>query len=218
VAAVTAVLDAFPDRFGEAWRAGARAKLGLATEHEVDADLFDDLLRGFHEQGADHTGAFRAMSSVVRGDAAPLRAWLLDPSALDGWLARYRQRLGIEGRDPEAVAAAMDAVNPAVIPRNHLVEEALDAGTAGDLAPFAALLAEVTDPFGTERPPIATPCRPHRGSTTASRRSAAPEPNESGRGRGERQRLRAVVMRARWVSRYPLGPRCGSRCSATRCR
>ena len=42
------------------------------------------------------------------------------------------------------------AANPAVIPRNHMVEAALDAATAGDMAPFAALLAAVTDPFGAE--------------------------------------------------------------------
>ena len=50
---------------------------------------------------------------------------------------------------PDA-AARMAAANPAVIPRNHLVEEALTAATAGDMAPFAALLAEVRQPFAPE--------------------------------------------------------------------
>jgi uncharacterized protein YdiU (UPF0061 family) len=45
------------------------------------------------------------------------------------------------------VAAAMEAVDPVYVPRNHLVEEALDAATAGDLEPFERLLAVVTDPF-----------------------------------------------------------------------
>jgi uncharacterized protein YdiU (UPF0061 family) len=148
----TELLEAFPERFGEAWRAGMRAKLGLATAHEADPDLFDDLLRVLHEQGADFTASFRAMSSVVRGDPSPLRSWLLDPTALDGWIARYRQRLDAEGRDPDQVATAMDATNPSAIPRNHLVDEALEAATAGDLAPFHQLLAEVQDPFRHREP------------------------------------------------------------------
>ena len=45
----------------------------------------------------------------------------------------------------------MQAANPAYIPRNHLVEEALDAATAGDMGPFEELLVVVTDPY-TERP------------------------------------------------------------------
>ena len=48
-------------------------------------------------------------------------------------------------------AAAMDRVNPVYIPRNHRVEEALAAATAGDLEPFERLLDVVTHPFD-ERP------------------------------------------------------------------
>jgi uncharacterized protein YdiU (UPF0061 family) len=43
------------------------------------------------------------------------------------------------------------ATNPVIIPRNHLVEAALDAATAGDLAPFTALLAQVQNPFGSAK-------------------------------------------------------------------
>jgi uncharacterized protein YdiU (UPF0061 family) len=49
------------------------------------------------------------------------------------------------------VAAAMDRVNPLYIPRNHLVEAALSAATAGDLAPFTELVGVVRQPFD-ERP------------------------------------------------------------------
>jgi uncharacterized protein YdiU (UPF0061 family) len=45
----------------------------------------------------------------------------------------------------------MDLVNPVYIPRNHLVEEALTAATAGDLAPMHELVAVLERPF-TERP------------------------------------------------------------------
>lgn len=146
----TEPLQAFPERFTTAWRQGMRAKLGLTTERDGDAELFDDLLRTMHEQGSDHTQTFRALSAAVRGDATPLLDQLRDRTALDGWLARYADRLATEGTDPTAVASAMDEVNPSVIPRNHLVEEALAAATDGDLAPVEQLLDAVRQPF-TER-------------------------------------------------------------------
>jgi uncharacterized protein YdiU (UPF0061 family) len=151
VEAATAVLQDLPTRFATAWRTGMRAKLGLRTEADGDAELFDDLLRTMHEGGADHTATFRALSSLVRGDAAPIHEWFRDPAALDAWIERYVARLAddatTEGEDLAAVADAMDRVNPAYVPRNHLVEEALDAATAGDLGPYRRLHDAVTHPF-----------------------------------------------------------------------
>ena len=80
---------------------------------------------------------------AVRGAAETARLLFLDLAGFDAWLARWRA-LGPDG-------AAMDRVNPLYIPRNHLVEEALEAARKDDLEPFEALLAAVRDPF-TERP------------------------------------------------------------------
>ena len=41
----------------------------------------------------------------------------------------------------------MRAANPAYIPRNHKVEEALTAGAAGDLGPLNALMAVLATPY-----------------------------------------------------------------------
>jgi uncharacterized protein YdiU (UPF0061 family) len=165
VEAATAVLQDLPDRFATAWRAGMRTKLGLRTEADGDAELFDDLLRTMHEGGADHTGTFRALSSLVRGDAGLIHEWFRDPAAIDEWIERYLARLAddatAEGDDPAAVADAMDRANPAYVPRNHLVEEALDAATAGDLGPYHRLHDAVTRPFdvrpGLERYALPAP-------------------------------------------------------------
>ncbi|MFM8236566.1 MAG: hypothetical protein ACKOBG_02245, partial [Actinomycetota bacterium] len=62
---------------------------------------------------------------------------------------------GARAADPIATAAAMDERNPRYIARNHLVEEALAAATAGDLDPLLKLVARLRDPFtvqpGSER-------------------------------------------------------------------
>ena len=88
----------------------------------------------------------------LRGDDPPVqlevRVVRLDRDAFDAWAAR---RDALLPADRAAVAAGMDRVNPVYIPRNHRVEEALTAATAGDLGPFRTLLDVVAHPF-TARP------------------------------------------------------------------
>ena len=91
----------------------------------------------------DWTLAFRRLAGATE-DAGALRALFARPAALDDWLPRWQAALA-----PDA-AARMAIANPVVIPRNHLVEEALGAATGGDLEPFRTLLAEVTRPFAPE--------------------------------------------------------------------
>lgn len=149
-AAATEVLDTFPDRFGAQWRAGMHAKLGLERAPD-DERLVDDLLDLMQAQRADLTMTFRALGPAAGGDAAELRVLFTDPAPLDAWIDRWRTALGAEGGDPQAVATAMDRVNPVYIPRNHLVEEALAAATAGDLDPLGRLIEAVTRPFDARR-------------------------------------------------------------------
>jgi uncharacterized protein YdiU (UPF0061 family) len=159
VAAAMELLDSFGERYGEAWLRGMRGKLGLAAERERDGELVGDLLALMEAGRVDFTSAFRALSAAMRGDQAPARSLFAEPCELDAWVARWRERAAAEARDPEAVADAMDRVNPVYIPRNHLVEQALAAATAGDLEPFERLVDVLRRPFD-ERPglePYAAP-------------------------------------------------------------
>ena len=143
IGAATAVLESFPSRFAMHWGRGMRAKLGVSERGEEAGALIDDLLGLMREQGADYTSLFRALSQAVRGDAAPARAHFADPAPFDAWAERWRGQL----RPEEGVADAMDRVNPVYIPRNHHVEDALTAATAGDLGPCHRLLEAITRPF-----------------------------------------------------------------------
>jgi uncharacterized protein YdiU (UPF0061 family) len=107
----------------------------------------------------------RALSSSALGDAAPARSLFTEPSAFDAWAERWRAQLPSDPADLRAVAEAMDRVNPVYIARNHHVEEALDAATAGDLQPFERLLDVLAEPFD-ERPGLeryAAPAPPSFG-------------------------------------------------------
>lgn len=117
-----------------------RAKLGIGSAAPEQADaLIAELLVQMQGSRVDHTSFYRRLASAARGDAEPARGEFVDLAAFDAWLARWREL----GPDP----AAMDAVNPIYIPRNHLVEEALAAATDGDLGPVGSLLDAVRSPF-----------------------------------------------------------------------
>ena len=137
-------LGQFRPQYDAAWTAGMRAKLGLVGDVEVQP-LADELLAQLTQSGVDYTSFFRALATAARGDAEPARGLFIDLAGFDAWLGRWRE-LGPD-------ADAMDAVNPVYVPRNHLVEEALAAATAGDLDPLHRLLTAVTRPFD-ERPDL----------------------------------------------------------------
>lgn len=141
--AANAAVARFMDRFQEHWKAVIRAKLGLGeTEEEADQELIRDLLVTLYEGKADYTLAFRRLADAAESpeaDAA-LGALLENGDALTPWFAAWRARLSREETPPAVRAAAMRRVNPAFIPRNHKVEEALAAAVDhGDFSLFEAL-------------------------------------------------------------------------------
>jgi uncharacterized protein YdiU (UPF0061 family) len=150
VRVATEELQRFADGYMTAWLAAMRRKLGLTTAAEGDLDLVNDLLAVMAEQQVDFTKFFRRLAKAMVGDSAPLRALFADEAAIQGWLARWQQRVQAEGTAPAAQAAAMNGVNPVYVPRNHQVEAALQAAVAGDLTKFETLLTVLAAPF-TER-------------------------------------------------------------------
>jgi uncharacterized protein YdiU (UPF0061 family) len=162
VARVTEVLDGFPTLHEAALHQGQAAKLGLATP---DPALADDWLLLLQQGQADFTQAWRQLAAARAGDEAPLRAlFRAGDAGLSDWLARWRGAC-------VADAAALRAVNPGVIARNHKVEEALAAASAGqDLEPFRALLAALRRPFD-EDPQLAPFWAPAAPAVTACYRT-----------------------------------------------
>ncbi len=127
--------------------AACAASLGLWRRRRATRRLARGLLSALEGQAADWTLTFRALSAALRGDAGAFTARFAAPERALAWLETWRARQARESGDPARRAAAMDRANPAVIPRNHKVEEALTAAVAGDLDPFEALLAAVSDPY-----------------------------------------------------------------------
>ena len=165
VEAAREALDAYAPAFEATYHAGLRAKIGLAGERDGDLDLVTDLLRRMAEQRADFTLTFRRLAELRRDDTAgdgAVRELFADPAAFDAWAESWRERLVAEDRDDGARREAMRAANPAYIPRNHRVEQAIAAARdEEDLQPLEDLLTVLADPYA-DHPELAHLAQPPR--------------------------------------------------------
>ena len=121
-----------------------RAKLGLFGERVDDENLFTDLLGWMHRQDVDYTNTFRDLTKESLPKGEPY-----DDETFKEWYARWQARLAKNVEPLESSLSLMRANNPAVIPRNHKVEQVLEAATNGDLQPLKDLLAALKEPYKT---------------------------------------------------------------------
>jgi uncharacterized protein YdiU (UPF0061 family) len=143
VETATALLHRFLERFQTLRTSSLRRKLGLFSEEPEDAALAQVLLDWMHQHRADTTRTFRTLSSTEALETPPLN----EPTFTD-WHQRWKTRRLRQPQSNEECAQLMQRANPSVIPRNHLVEEALSAATeARDLGPFEKLLEVLQNPF-----------------------------------------------------------------------
>lgn len=143
------VLNTFQPAFEKAHLNGLRKKLGLTTEHADDLDLAADLLQRMAEHQADFTLTFRRLADVLeKNEDYPAASLFRDPSAFTEWCKRWQTRLNLEKASTEERIKMMRASSPIYIPRNHLVQEVIDAAVQhDDFTPFERLLQVTANPF-----------------------------------------------------------------------
>lgn len=152
-----AALAEFGESFNRHWVQGMRAKLGLIGEEDADGELVTALLSLMQQYQADYTNTFRRLSGRERdeqsGGAAATNALpgteaLFAAKEFVDWAGLWWARLGRQNITQAQALENMRAINPAVIPRNHKVEEALQAaGTTGDISATERLLTALRTPF-----------------------------------------------------------------------
>ncbi|WP_275285841.1 protein adenylyltransferase SelO [Halomonas elongata] len=147
----TPIIRDVSERFEARWREVMRAKLGLATEEDGDGELAQALLDAMRTGRADFHLAFRHLADAVESQAeAPRLLEIFETTEeLETWLPRWHERLGRESVSNDEIVTRLNAANPAVVPRNHRVAEAIAAAEEDDFGPFEALLAVITDPYTT---------------------------------------------------------------------
>ncbi|MGM0856167.1 MAG: protein adenylyltransferase SelO [Pseudomonadota bacterium] len=161
VAQATDAIRRFNDLFSAEQRRLHADKLGLAAESSDAEALMEGLESQMHQGRMDMTATFDALTHYAASPSDEHRDALLalttQPQALTAWLEEW-QAAQVAGQDDERFAA-MRRGNPVIIPRNHRVQEAIDAAYDGDFAPFHTLLGVVTQPFddSTEARRLAAP-------------------------------------------------------------
>ncbi|HBB85508.1 MAG TPA: YdiU family protein [Sulfitobacter sp.] len=143
----TEIVHDMPELIEAAWLRRFAAKLGISNLRPEDVDLINELLSLMQTDGADFTNTFRALGT----DQA--RDHFTDRDAFDTWAENWRNRIKDEP-DPQAV---MRAANPAVIPRNHRIEQMIEAAVAGNMAPFERLMTALSTPFDETDPELQRP-------------------------------------------------------------
>jgi len=135
-------IERFGDLYQDHWLAGMRAKLGLFGGETKDQSLIGDLLRLMHQHKADYAKIFQCLT-LDRNDGQAL----FQSPDYARWYERWQARLDRQTQSREESKKLMKRNNPAMIPRNHLVEEALDAADTGDLSKTHKLLRALRNPY-----------------------------------------------------------------------
>jgi len=136
-------ISGFSDTFRHFWLAGMRAKLGLLNQEADDGALAKDLLDCMHRHGADFTNTFRYLASGSLPEASVFRG-----QDFKQWFERWQARLKRQPDSWDSSRRLMNTHNPAVIPRNHRVEEALEAAVErADFTVMKKLLAFLSQPY-----------------------------------------------------------------------
>jgi uncharacterized protein YdiU (UPF0061 family) len=158
-------INAFPALFEAAHRAGMNQKLGITATNDGDESLIEDLLALMAEEKADFTLTFRRLADLADEGSAVSVADLYEFSAAFlPWLDRWRQRTAADSLSKTARQKSMYLANPVFIPRNHLVEEVIQAALqTDDLAPFKQLLAILEEPH-VYKPDLARYAKPPQAS------------------------------------------------------
>jgi uncharacterized protein YdiU (UPF0061 family) len=147
----TEVIIGFTAEFEQRWLEGMRAKIGLSTARPGDAELIQSLLSVMQQSAADFTLTFRALCSAAEHGVAALSS-TLGPATreFEQWLEHWKSRCSVESLSPQARAAAMRAVNPKYIPRNHRIEQLIAAAVDGDFSLFETLHEILARPFDVQ--------------------------------------------------------------------
>ncbi len=137
------IVETFPQIFNQCRLDGFKKKLGMTGENPADGNMVDSLLRWMESTQVDFTLTFRYLTTGKIPDEHPFTT-----ITFRDWHERWAQRLASQQGGMDAARQRMATVNPVVVPRNHLVEAALDAASSDlNLAPFLKLLDAVTQPF-----------------------------------------------------------------------
>lgn len=137
-------LASFKTVYLNEWYEGMSKKLGLFTVEEQDQQLIDELFKIMESEKADFTNTFRALTLDQLTEEPALSC----STKFSDWYEKWKERLSRQEQSAEVVQQQMKSHNPAIIPRNHRVEEALAAAVEdGDYSVLENLNSVLKNPY-----------------------------------------------------------------------
>ena len=141
----TEVIDTFEKKYEEKWLGMMRSKIGLADKDEKDKFLILDLLTWMHQNKVDYTNTFcHLMNFQTQNDI------VYENNEFSDWKKRWQERLS-QNSSSEKYINLMRSVNPLVIPRNHIVEDALKKANQGNFEPINNFLKILSSPYTDQK-------------------------------------------------------------------
>jgi len=141
----TEVIDTFEKKYEEKWLGMMRSKIGLADEDEKDKFLILDLLTWMHQNKVDYTNTFcHLMNFQTQNDI------VYENNEFSDWKKRWQERLS-QNSSSEKYINLMRSVNPIVIPRNQIVEDALKKANHGNFEPINNFLKILSSPYTDQK-------------------------------------------------------------------
>ena len=142
----TEIINSFEKKYEEKWLNMMRDKLGLFGMDEKDKFLILDLLTWMHQKKIDYTNIFcHLMNENIKEDKD------YEDEDFKNWKKRWNERLKTNNNTPEKSLKLMRSANPIVIPRNHKVEEVLEAAEKNNFKPITRLVEILKDPYSQQK-------------------------------------------------------------------
>ena len=138
----TETINDFEKKYEEKWMNMMRNKLGISGLDNNDKPLILDLLTWMHEKKADYTNTFCHLMNLD-----PKKEKIFEDSKFIVWKKRWKERLLKNDNNQIKSKELMKNNNPLVIPRNHKIEEALEAAELNDMKPINKILEILKNPY-----------------------------------------------------------------------
>ncbi|MDC2971261.1 YdiU family protein [Candidatus Pelagibacter sp.] len=137
------ILDNFQNIYEDKWLNMMRDKLGLFGEDKNDKKLINDLFNWMEKNKADYTNTFCYLMDINSDEIYKNNDFI-------DWKNEWKKRSGLNNSTKEKQSKLMKSNNPIVIPRNHIVEEALAEADNGSLDKMKKLITILKNPYNNQ--------------------------------------------------------------------
>jgi uncharacterized protein YdiU (UPF0061 family) len=145
-------VDEFPSLYKSYWIKIFRNKIGLAKEYENDEELINALLNLMEINKTDFSLTFRSLSKlVINNNDMQFKNYFLNQNKINDWIDKWKNRLSLEDKDNKNIFKFINSINPAYIPRNHIIEEIISEALKGDYSYFEMLNKVLTKPYDEQK-------------------------------------------------------------------